>query len=148
MARLLHKRAAYDMRWHSITELECLENPAPLRCRVQFTPTVQHCSMATLIGLCIRVKLLRALPQRFKVPALPGLSILGGRNDGSTTAAPCGQLSAAGVHTSRCQGSTSRVLCSPDQRLRPPFCQQRANALLGTLLYMSPHPTEPVVRPK
>ncbi|GBF90221.1 hypothetical protein Rsub_03354 [Raphidocelis subcapitata] len=35
--------------------------------RVRFTPTVEHCSMATLIGLCIRVKLLRALPQRFKV---------------------------------------------------------------------------------
>jgi len=34
---------------------------------VNFTPTVPHCSMATLIGLCIRVKLLRSLPQRFKV---------------------------------------------------------------------------------
>lgn len=34
---------------------------------VTFTPTVQHCSMATVIGLCIRVKLLRSLPQRFKV---------------------------------------------------------------------------------
>lgn len=41
-----------------------------LACRVQFTPTVQHCSMATLIGLCIRVKLLRALPPRFKVHSL------------------------------------------------------------------------------
>ncbi|CAD7701630.1 unnamed protein product [Ostreobium quekettii] len=35
--------------------------------RVSFTPTVEHCNMATLIGLCIRVKLLRCLPQRFKV---------------------------------------------------------------------------------
>ncbi len=35
--------------------------------RVLFTPTVEHCSMATLIGLCIRVKLLRTLPTRFKV---------------------------------------------------------------------------------
>jgi len=34
---------------------------------VQFTPTIPHCSMATLIGLCIRVKLLRSLPARFKV---------------------------------------------------------------------------------
>jgi len=34
---------------------------------VEFTPTIPHCSMATLIGLCIRVKLLRALPSRFKV---------------------------------------------------------------------------------
>ncbi|EFJ26228.1 hypothetical protein SELMODRAFT_98012 [Selaginella moellendorffii] len=35
--------------------------------RVTFTPTVQHCSMATLIGLCIRVKLMHSLPPRFKV---------------------------------------------------------------------------------
>ena len=35
--------------------------------RVEFTPTVEHCSMATLIGLCIRVKLLRTLPPRFKL---------------------------------------------------------------------------------
>ncbi|KAJ3176495.1 MIP18 protein galla-2 [Geranomyces variabilis] len=34
---------------------------------VQFTPTIPHCSMATLIGLCIRVRLLRSLPDRFKV---------------------------------------------------------------------------------
>jgi hypothetical protein len=50
---------------------------------VEFTPTVPHCGMATIIGethhsgtstvlitlkgLCIRVRLLRSLPQRFKV---------------------------------------------------------------------------------
>eukprot|EP00741_Cyanophora_paradoxa_P022739 tig00021501_g21961.t1 len=34
---------------------------------VKFTPTVPHCSMATLIGLSMRVKLLRCLPSRFKV---------------------------------------------------------------------------------
>uniref|UniRef100_A0A0B6YNS7 MIP18 family-like domain-containing protein n=1 Tax=Arion vulgaris TaxID=1028688 RepID=A0A0B6YNS7_9EUPU len=34
---------------------------------IQFTPTIPHCSMATLIGLSIRVKLLRSLPARFKV---------------------------------------------------------------------------------
>ena len=34
---------------------------------VEFTPTIPHCSMATLIGLSIRVKLLRSLPTRFKV---------------------------------------------------------------------------------
>ncbi|CAG9136121.1 MIP18 protein galla-2 [Plutella xylostella] len=34
---------------------------------VRFTPTIPHCSMATLIGLSIRVQLLRALPSRFKV---------------------------------------------------------------------------------
>lgn len=35
--------------------------------QILFTPTIPHCSMATLIGLCIRVKLLRSLPSRFKV---------------------------------------------------------------------------------
>ncbi|GAB0100365.1 MIP18 family protein galla-2 [Sergentomyia squamirostris] len=35
--------------------------------KVKFTPTIPHCSMATLIGLSIRVKLLRSLPPRFKV---------------------------------------------------------------------------------
>ncbi|KAF5801665.1 putative MIP18 family, Fe-S cluster assembly domain superfamily [Helianthus annuus] len=35
--------------------------------RVTFTPTVEHCSMATIIGLCLRVKLMRSLPSRFKV---------------------------------------------------------------------------------
>lgn len=35
--------------------------------QIHFTPTIPHCSMATLIGLCIRVKLLRSLPDRFKV---------------------------------------------------------------------------------
>ena len=37
------------------------------RVKVLFTPTIPHCSMATLIGLAIRVKLLRSLPNRFKV---------------------------------------------------------------------------------
>ncbi|EFJ41764.1 hypothetical protein VOLCADRAFT_83943 [Volvox carteri f. nagariensis] len=37
------------------------------RVSVQFTPTVAHCSMATLIGLSLRVKLLRSLPPRFKI---------------------------------------------------------------------------------
>merc|ERR1712154_56329 len=34
---------------------------------IHYTPTIPHCSMATLIGLSIRVKLLRSLPSRFKV---------------------------------------------------------------------------------
>ena len=29
---------------------------SPLHIRINFTPTVPHCSLATLIGLCIRVK--------------------------------------------------------------------------------------------
>jgi len=36
-------------------------------CDVMFTPTIDHCSMATLIGLSLRVKLERTLPRRFKI---------------------------------------------------------------------------------
>lgn len=43
----------------SKSTLDCLD--------INFTPTIPHCSMATLIGLCIRVKLIRSLPTRFKV---------------------------------------------------------------------------------
>merc|ERR1712137_262089 len=38
--------------------------------QVYFTPTIPHCSMATLIGLSIRVKLIRSLPSRFKLDVL------------------------------------------------------------------------------
>jgi metal-sulfur cluster biosynthetic enzyme len=34
---------------------------------VQFTPTIPHCSMATLIGLSLRVQLLRTLHEKYKV---------------------------------------------------------------------------------
>jgi metal-sulfur cluster biosynthetic enzyme len=40
------------------------------RIRVQFTPTVPHCSMTTLIGLCILVKLQRTMPRDFRVRVL------------------------------------------------------------------------------
>ncbi|KAJ7365870.1 Cytosolic iron-sulfur assembly component 2A [Desmophyllum pertusum] len=35
--------------------------------KIEFKPTVPHCSLATLIGLCLRVKLERSLPYRFKL---------------------------------------------------------------------------------
>ena len=34
---------------------------------IEFTPTVPHCSLATLIGLCLREKLRRELPRDAKV---------------------------------------------------------------------------------
>lgn len=37
---------------------------------VKITPTITHCSLATLIGLGIRVRLERALPPRFKITIL------------------------------------------------------------------------------
>lgn len=35
--------------------------------KVEFVPTVPHCSLATLIGLCIRQKLQQCLPYSCKV---------------------------------------------------------------------------------
>ncbi|QRW00340.1 mitotic spindle-associated MMXD complex subunit MIP18 [Ceratobasidium sp. AG-Ba] len=40
---------------------------SPNHVLVRFTPTIPHCSMATLIGLSMRVRLLRSLPTRYKV---------------------------------------------------------------------------------
>lgn len=51
-----------------VAQMELIEvDDARGKVSVRFTPTIPHCSMATLIGLCIRVKLLRSLPPRFKV---------------------------------------------------------------------------------
>jgi len=36
------------------------------RVEVEFTPTIPHCSLATLIGLCLRVQLGRCLPIGWK----------------------------------------------------------------------------------
>lgn len=57
----------------TLEELNVVENSrvhvdnAGGKVQIEFTPTIPHCSMATLIGLSIRVKLLRSLPSRFKV---------------------------------------------------------------------------------
>lgn len=37
------------------------------RINVTFVPTVPHCHLATMIGLCIRVKLERDVPYKFKL---------------------------------------------------------------------------------
>ncbi|KAJ4963676.1 hypothetical protein NE237_023615 [Protea cynaroides] len=37
------------------------------RILITFTPTIQHCSMATVIGLCLRVKLMGCFPPHYKV---------------------------------------------------------------------------------
>ncbi|OMO84417.1 hypothetical protein COLO4_22083 [Corchorus olitorius] len=37
------------------------------RILITFTPTIQHCSMATVIGLCLRVKLKECFPPHFKL---------------------------------------------------------------------------------
>ena len=47
---------------------------------VEFTPTIPNCSMATLIGLMIRVKLHRCLPSYFKL----SVNIESGKHDQET----------------------------------------------------------------
>jgi metal-sulfur cluster biosynthetic enzyme len=45
-----------------------LTNPAALsRVLVELTPTVSHCSLATVIGLGVRVRLEQALPPSYRV---------------------------------------------------------------------------------
>ena len=53
-----------------VTEDQIHVDDAKNKVEVMFTPTIPHCSMATLIGLAIRVKLLRSLPDRFKVDVM------------------------------------------------------------------------------
>lgn len=58
----------YSLEELKVVSEESIEvNPKQSYVRVTFTPTVEHCSMATVIGLCLRVKLMRSLPSRFKV---------------------------------------------------------------------------------
>ena len=52
----------------NVVEQQLIEvDPAAALVQVRFTPTIPHCSMATLIGLSIKVKLERSLPARFKI---------------------------------------------------------------------------------
>ncbi|KIM49503.1 hypothetical protein M413DRAFT_109768 [Hebeloma cylindrosporum] len=65
-------RSIYDPEHpNTLEELRVVSAPQVTvgtnRITVEFTPTVPHCGMSTLIGLCIRVRLLRSLPERFKV---------------------------------------------------------------------------------
>jgi len=46
---------------------QCSVSNEANRVLIEFTPTVPHCGMSTVIGLTLRVRLLRALPDRFKV---------------------------------------------------------------------------------
>jgi len=52
----------------NVVQLDNIEVDHSTSCvNVNYTPTIPHCSMATLIGLSIKVCLLRSLPPKFKV---------------------------------------------------------------------------------
>lgn len=42
-------------------------HPDTFYIRVDFTPTIPHCSMATLIGLCIRIRLGQTVPSPYEI---------------------------------------------------------------------------------
>eukprot|EP01134_Creolimax_fragrantissima_P004411 CFRG4411T1 len=51
-----------------VTNLEHIQiDPESQRVLVEFTPTIPHCSMASLIALSIRTRLVRSLPEGFKI---------------------------------------------------------------------------------
>ncbi|KZP32549.1 FAM96B protein [Athelia psychrophila] len=58
-----HPNTLEDLRVVSAPQIEVHDNLVV----IEFTPTVPHCGLSTLIGLSIRVRLLRSLPRRFKV---------------------------------------------------------------------------------
>ncbi|KAH7889984.1 FAM96B protein [Phlebopus sp. FC_14] len=58
-----HPNSLEELRVVSAEQIEVDHNHV----MVEFTPTVPHCGMSTLIGLSIRVRLMRSLPPRFKV---------------------------------------------------------------------------------
>ncbi|KIK95970.1 hypothetical protein PAXRUDRAFT_826492 [Paxillus rubicundulus Ve08.2h10] len=58
-----HPNSLEELRVVSAEQIEVDHN----HIMVEFTPTVPHCGMSTLIGLSIRVRLLRSLPPRFKI---------------------------------------------------------------------------------
>ncbi|EFX89488.1 cytosolic iron-sulfur assembly component 2B-like [Daphnia pulex] len=60
-----HPMSLEELNVVQITNIEVDDKKSSVK--VFYTPTIPHCSMATLIGLSIKVCLLRSLPPRFKV---------------------------------------------------------------------------------
>ncbi|XP_022679025.1 probable protein kinase At2g41970 isoform X2 [Setaria italica] len=57
----------YSLEQLSVLSQESISVDEKLgRIQITFTPTVQHCSMATVIGLCLRLKLMQNFPPHFK----------------------------------------------------------------------------------
>uniref|UniRef100_A0A7S0VNL1 MIP18 family-like domain-containing protein n=1 Tax=Polytomella parva TaxID=51329 RepID=A0A7S0VNL1_9CHLO len=58
----------YTLEQLKVVSLELIKvDNEKKRISLFFTPTVPHCSMATLIGLSIRVKLQQSIPQSYKI---------------------------------------------------------------------------------
>ncbi|GMN29514.1 hypothetical protein TIFTF001_002454 [Ficus carica] len=63
-----HPEHPYSLEQLSVLSEESITVDDKLgRILITFTPTIQHCSMATVIGLCLRVKLKHCFPPHYKV---------------------------------------------------------------------------------
>lgn len=56
-----------DIVYESGVDVELNKNSDHYIVGIEYKPTIPHCSLATLIGLCIRVKLERNLPSNHKI---------------------------------------------------------------------------------
>merc|ERR1712224_311957 len=61
-----HQLTLEQLNVISIDHIKVEDNMLHSTCFIEFIPTIPHCSMATLIGLSLIVKLRRCLPPRFK----------------------------------------------------------------------------------
>lgn len=51
-----------------VVQLEHIEvNNEDKSVAIKYTPTIPHCSMATLIGLCIKIRLIQTIPREYWV---------------------------------------------------------------------------------
>ncbi|PWA55891.1 hypothetical protein CTI12_AA423980 [Artemisia annua] len=57
----------YKLSTHVCSAVYFMYFDVSLVVRITFTPTIQHCSMATVIGLCLRLKLKDFVPSHYKV---------------------------------------------------------------------------------
>ncbi len=56
-----------SLLWLIFPLAACADDSDMVWIKIEFTPTVPHCSLATLIGLCLRVKLERCLLRNYKL---------------------------------------------------------------------------------
>lgn len=64
----IHLSTKFTLEQLGVIDLDAVEVDEERRkVKVSLTPTIPHCSMITLIGLCVKVQLIRLLPQYFKI---------------------------------------------------------------------------------
>ena len=62
-----HPYTLEQLRVVSENQITVKDTPNTCYITIEFTPTVPHCTLSTLIGLCIRERLNRYLPKSSKI---------------------------------------------------------------------------------